>query len=152
MNITLFGIGIWWIIGLVLVLLELLLPGLVIVFLGLGAFLVAALVHFEIISGIFQELLAWFVSSLFFLVTLRFLVIMYYPSDTKKKDVNEDNEVIGTIVNLLEDISENQKGRITHSGSTWPAVSENGEEIRAGEKVKIVGRDNLTWIVKKINL
>ena len=76
----------------------------------------------------------------------------YYPSDTKTKDVNEDNEVIGTIVNLLEDISGKQKGRIKHSGSTWPATSENGEEIRAGEKVKIVGRDNLTWIVKKLTL
>jgi membrane protein implicated in regulation of membrane protease activity len=148
MNITVFGIGIWWIIGLIFVLLEFLLPGLVIVFLGLGAFVVAALLHFEIISGLFQELLTWFVSSIFFLVTLRFLVMMYYPSDTKKEDVNEDNEVIGTVVNLLEDISEKQKGRIKHSDSTWPAASENGKEIKAGEKVEIVGRDNLTWIVK----
>jgi len=152
MNITIFGIGVWWIIGIILVLLEFLLPGLVVVFLGLGAFLVAALLHFGIISGISQELLAWFASSLFFLVTLRFLVIMYYPSDTKKKDVNEDNEVIGTVVNLLEDITEKQKGRIKHRGSTWPVESENGEEIRTGEKVKIIGRDNLTWIVRKINL
>jgi membrane protein implicated in regulation of membrane protease activity len=152
MNITVFGIGVWWIIGIILVLLEFLLPGLVVVFLGLGAFLVAALLHFGIISGIFQELLAWFFSSLFFLVTLRFLVIMYYPSDTKKKDINEDNEVIGTVVNLLEDITEKQKGRIKHRGSTWPVESEKGEEIRAGEKVEIIGRDNLTWIVRKINL
>ena len=151
MNIAVFGINIWWIIGAILVLLEFLLPGLVVVFLGLGAFVVAALLHFGLISGIFQELLAWFISSIFFLVTLRFLVMLYYPSDTKKEDVNEDHGVIGTVVDLFEDITKNQKGRIRHSDSTWPAESENGEEIKAGEKVEIVGRDNLTWIVKKIN-
>ncbi|MBN2038909.1 MAG: NfeD family protein [Spirochaetes bacterium] len=151
MNFTVSGINIWWMIGIILVLLEFLIPGLVIVFLGLGAFVVAAFLHFGLISGIIQELLTWFISSIFFLVTLRFLVMMYYPSDTKKKDINEDHEVIGTIVDLLEDITENQKGRIKHSDSTWPAASENGEEIKAGEKVEIVGRENLTWIVKKIN-
>lgn len=151
MNITVFGIGIWWIIGIILILAEFLLPGLVIVFLGLGAFVVAALLHFGIISGIFQELITWFVSSLFFLFTLRFVVMMYYPSDTKKEDIDEDNTVIGQVVTLLEDITVNKKGRIKHSDSTWPAASENGQEIKAGEKVEIVGRDNLTWIVKKTN-
>ncbi len=149
MNLTFYGIGIWWIIGLVLVLAEFFLPGLVVVFLGLGAFLVAALSHFGIITGIVQELIAWFVSSLFFLFTLRFLVMLYYPGDTKKENIDEDDEVIGQIYILLEGISGNKKGRIKHSGSTWPVMSKNGENIDAGEKVRIVGRDNLTWIVEK---
>jgi len=152
MDLTVYGIGIWWIIGLVLVLAEFLLPGLVVVFLGLGAFLVAALAHFGIIKGLVPELVTWLVSSLFFLFTLRFVVIMYYPSDTKKQNVNEDDEVIGQVTILLEGISGSKKGRIRHSDSTWPVVSENGEDINAGEKVEIIGRDNLTWIVKKHNL
>ncbi len=150
MDLTIYGIEIWWFIGLILVLAEFLLPGLVVVFLGLGAFFVAVLTHFGIISGIVQELIAWFVSSLFFLFTLRFVIILYYPSDTKKENVNEDDEVIGQIVILIEGITENKKGRIKHSDSTWPAMSENGENIKTGEEVEIVGRDNLTWIVKKI--
>lgn len=149
MNLTVFGIGFWWIFGIILVLAEFLLPGLVIVFLGLGAFFVAALTHFGIITGVVQQLLTWFASSLFFLFTLRFAVVLYYPSDTKIGDTDEDKEVIGEIVTLLEDISENKNGRIKHSESTWPAKSENGENINAGEKVEIIGRDNLTWIVKK---
>jgi len=152
MNLTIYGIGIWWFIGLAFVLAEFFLPGLVAVFLGLGAFLVAALAHFGIITGVVQELVAWFVSSLFFLFTLRFAVIMYYPSDTKKENVNEDDEVIGQITTLIEGITEDEKGRIRHSDSTWPVMSENGENINAGEEVEIVGRDNLTWIVKKYNL
>jgi len=151
MDITIYGIGIWWFIGLAFVLAEFMLPGLVAVFLGLGAFLVAALAHFGIINGVFQELVAWFISSLFFLFTLRFVVIMYYPSDTKTENVNEDDEVIGQITTLLEGISEDKKGRISHSDSTWPVISENGENIETGEEVEIVGRDNLTWIVKKTN-
>ncbi len=151
MDITIWGIGIWWIIGAILVLAEFLLPGLVIVFLGLGAFVVAALTQFGYISGIIQQLLTWFISSIFFLFTLRFLVILYYPSDTKVENTDEDKEVIGKTVTLLEDISENKKGRIKHSDSTWPVISEDGESINAGEEVVIIGRDNLTWIVKKNN-
>jgi inner membrane protein len=149
MNLTIFGLGIWWVIGIVLVLLEFLLPGLVVVFLGLGAFLVAILLHFGVIAGVLQEFLVWFLASIFFLVTLRFMVILYYPSDTKKKDVNEDHEVIGSTATLIEDITNLHKGRIKHSGSTWPVKSANGEELKTGEKVEIVGRDNLTWIVKR---
>jgi len=152
MSLTIYGIGIWWFIGLVFVLAEFLLPGLVVIFLGLGAFLVATLAHLGIISGIVEELIAWFISSLFFLLTLRFVVILYYPSDTKKENVNEDDEVIGQVTILIEGISNNEKGRIRHSDSTWPAMSVNGENINAGEKVEIVGRDNLTWIVKKYSL
>ena len=149
---NMYGIDIWWIFGLVLVLAEFLLPGLVVVFLGLGAFVVAGLTHFGIITGIFQQMLTWFGASLFFLFTLRFLVVMHYPSDTRTEDTDEDHAVEGEITTLLEDITKDKKGRIKHSESTWPVVSEDGTEIKAGEKVKITGRDNLTWIVKKINI
>ncbi len=152
MSLTIYGIGIWWFIGLAFVLAEFLLPGLVSVFLGLGAFLVAALAHYGIISGAAEEMIAWFISSIFFLLTLRFVVILYYPSDTRTENVDEDDEVIGQVVILIEGISDNQKGRIRHSDSTWPVMSAGGENIDAGEEVEIVGRDNLTWIVKKYNL
>lgn len=152
MSLTIYGIGIWWFIGLAFVLAEFMLPGLVAVFLGFGAFLVAALASYGVINGVVQELIVWFISSLFFLFTLRFLVILYYPSDTRTENVNEDDEVIGQVTTLLKGISENGKGRISHSDSTWPAMSKNGENIEAGEEVEIVGRDNITWIVKKHNL
>jgi len=147
-----YGIGFWWIFGIILTLAEFLLPGLVVVFLGFGAFVVATLLHFGIIYGLFQEIITWFISSLIFLFTLRFAVIMYYPSDTRVDQIDEDDAVIGEITTLLEDISKDKKGRIKHSESTWSVISENGEEIKAGSKVEIIGRDNLTWIVKKNNI
>ena len=73
-----------------------------------------------------------------------------YPSDTKKQNVNEDIDVIGSIVEVTKEIDGNQCGRISHSDSTWPAKSINNTKILPGEKVKIVDRDNLTWIVTKV--
>ncbi len=74
----------WWILGSVLVLAEFLLPGLVVVFVGLGALTVAALNYFGFVTTIIPQFLTWFVSSIIYCFTLRLLVIKIYPSDVVK--------------------------------------------------------------------
>ena len=48
------------------------------------------------------------------------------------------------------DINSNEFGRIEHGGSSWKARSDGGQTILKGEQAKIVGRENITWIVKKV--
>jgi membrane protein implicated in regulation of membrane protease activity len=129
--------------------LEFLLPGLVSVFVGLAALTVGFLYHYGIIESILLQALLWMIISLIYCFTLRILVIKIYPTDTEIQNVNEDIDIIGSIVEVVESIPENGEGRVLQGDSTWPAKSKNGEAISDGEKVKIVERDNITWIVSK---
>jgi len=129
---------------------EFLVPGLVMVFVGLGSLTVVFGMHFGYIDGILQQFITFFISSIIYLLTLRFLVLRFVPSVTRKENIDEDEEVIGSIVELVEDINSGEFGRVKHSGSSWQARAEGDQTILKGEQVKIIGRDNITWIVQKI--
>ena len=58
--------------------------------------------------------------------------------------------MIGSIVEIVADINSGELGRVEHSGSSWQARAEGDQTILKGEQVKIIGRDNITWIVQKI--
>ena len=136
--------------GIFLMAIEFLVPGLVMVFVGLGALTVALGMHLGYIDEIVQQFITFFISSIIYLLTLRFLVFRFVPSVTIKENIDEDEEVIGSIVELVEDINSGEFGRVEHSGSSWQARAEGDQTILKGEQVKIIGRDNITWIVQKI--
>ena len=136
--------------GIFLMAIEFLVPGLVLVFVGLGSLTVVFGMHFGYIDGILQQFITFFISSIIYLLTLRFLVLRFVPSVTRKENIDEDEEVMGSIVEIVADINSGEFGRIEHSGSSWQACAEGDQTILKGEKVKIIGRDNITWIVQKI--
>jgi len=129
---------------------EFLIPGLVMVFVGLGALTVALGMHLGYIDEIVQQFITFFISSIIYLLTLRFLVLRFVPSVTRKENIDDDEEVMGSIVEIVADINSGEFGRVEHSGSTWQARAEGDQTILKGEQVKIIGRDNITWIVQKI--
>jgi len=129
---------------------EFLVPGLVMVFVGLGALTVALGMHLGYIDEIVQQFITFFISSIIYLLTLRFLVLRFVPSVTRKENIDEDEEVMGSIVEIVADINSGEFGRVEHSGSSWQARAEGDQTILKGEQVKIIGRDNITWIVQKI--
>jgi inner membrane protein len=60
---------------------------------------------------------------------------------------DEDLDVFGTIVQVLEPIHpDHHKGRIALRGTTWNATSIS-EPIEAGQRARVVYRDNLVWVV-----
>jgi len=142
--------SIWLGSGIFLMAIEFLVPGLVMVFVGLGSLTVVFGMHFGYIDGILQQFITFFISSIIYLLTLRFLVLRFVPSVTRKENIDEDEEVIGSIVELVADINSGEFGRVEHSGSSWQARAEGDQTILKGEQVKIIGRDNITWIVQKI--
>jgi membrane protein implicated in regulation of membrane protease activity len=148
MNELLFTI--WLGFGIFCVIAEFLLPGLVIVFIGLGALTVVLGLHLGYIETIAGQLTTFFVSSIVYVFTLRLFLLRLIPTNTKKENVNEDENVLGEIAEVVETISSGEFGRIQHSDSSWKAKANSDAEILKGEKVKIVGRDNITWIVEKI--
>ena len=136
--------------GIFLMAIEFLVPGLVLVFVGLGSLTVVFGMHFGYIDGILQQFITFFISSIIYLLTLRFLVLRFFTSVTRKENIDEDEEVMGSIVELVADINSGEFGRGEHSGSSWQARAEGDQTILKGEQVKIIGRDNITWIVQKI--
>ena len=136
--------------GIFLMAIEFLVPGLVMVFVGLGSLTVVFGMHFGYIDGILQQFITFFLSSIIYLLTLRFLVLRFVPSVTRKENIDEDEEVMGSIVEIVADINSGELGRVEHSGSSWQARAEGDQTILKGEQVKIIGRDNITWIVQKI--
>ena len=142
--------SIWLGSGIFLMAIEFLVPGLVMVFVGLGALTVALGMQLGYIDEIPQQFTTFFISSIIYLLTLRFLVLRFVPSVTRKENIDEDEEVMGSIVEIVADITSGELGRVEHSGSSWQARAEGDQTILKGEQVKIIGRDNITWIVQKI--
>lgn len=148
MDITAFQF--WLFFGLALAFGEIILPGLVSVFLGLGALTVAGAIHYYGVENYLTQIIIWFISSTFYIFTLRLLVMKYYPTDTQKQDINEDNIFVGQVIPVIqEDIPAGEVGRISYGGTTWNVKSMDDEDIHIGDSVKILRRDNITWLVEK---
>ena len=138
----------WAIFGLVLMALELVLPGLIIVFLGMAAVVVAVCVYFGWIEGWFYLVTTWLVIAFFLTMVLRSFFYRLMPGDSEYGEYDEDEEAAGTIVDVVANISKDDKeGRIKFRGTTWIAMSQ-GPIIEAGSKAKLITRKDLIWYVE----
>jgi len=138
----------WLLGGIILLASELLLPGLVAMFLGLGAMVVALLRWLGLIDSLAYSFTAWFVSSLAFIVFLRSTLQRFVPSETSFTPLEEDSDLFGAVAEVVETVSSSHTdGRISFRGTTWPATSD-AAEIPPGSKVAILFRENLGWRVQ----
>ncbi len=140
---------IWLGFGLFFIISEFLLPGLVMVFIGMGALTVSLGMYLGYADHLYQQFVIFFLSSVIYLTTLRFIILRFVPTSTYKEDIDEDHDAIGTTVEVVEDIASGGLGRVKYSESTWNAKSDSTSTILKGDHVEIIGRDNITWIVKE---
>jgi len=138
----------WLILGVALIAAEFLIPGLVVVFLGVAALLVSAGVHFGLLEGWMQILTAWFVLSLALVLLLRGLFARFMPGERETVNIDEDVDAFGKIVKVVRLINEDgTKARVSFRGAEWDAVSEDFP-LKPGGTARLLGRDNLVWIVE----
>jgi membrane protein implicated in regulation of membrane protease activity len=143
---------IWFIGGVVLMLLEFIIPGGIVFFLGLGATLVALLLHLGLIDGWLQAFTIWFVGSLALLFGLRGVVQKILPAQVEKSRTDEDLDAYNQVVKVCERIPAQGEGRIEFRGSTWTARNYHADrDLPVGSKVRIVFRDNLAWLVEAVD-
>jgi len=140
----------WLIFGIVLIILETVIPGMVVSFVGLSALTVALLLHLQVIEALHVQILLFFAVSIFYCFTLRLLVIRLYPSDTEKKDLDNELSNINKSVKVIEEIPVGGSGRIELEGCGWIAKTLQNEKIHVGEMVRIIKQENITFIVEKI--
>lgn len=143
---------IWFIAGALLMAAELLLPGGIVFFLGLGAAFVSLLLYTGILEGWLQAFTAWFIGSLVLVFGLRGIVQKLVPAVVERGKTDEDLDAYNQHAEVCERIPAGDEGRIIFRGSTWPAKGYAANKaLEVGTVVRIVFRDNLVWIVEPID-
>ena len=133
--------------GVLLMLLETLVPGGIAFFLGMGGIVIAALRAVGFIIDPVTALLGWVFLSTALTVVLRPLAIRYFGGSASVGLTDEDADAIGQTVTVVQPMDEDTTGRIRFRGATWDARTLDGT-LPEGASAKILYRDNLTWIVR----
>ncbi len=144
MDILMHAAVIWFVIGFILFLLEFVVPGLILFFFALGAWVVAILSLFVDLSVNIQ-LIIFVITSILTIFLLRDWVKKRIYGSPTSKDLLED-EFIGKTATVLTPISPANNGSIDFKGTSWPASSD--EIIEVGEKVTIIDNESILLIVK----
>lgn len=142
-------VKIWMVLAIVLMVGEFILPGLVVMFVGLGALTVAGLLYYGVISTILEQLIAFFLSSTIYCFTLRFAVLYFVPKDTEEKDLARELSLSGDTVIVDNNITVGETGTVCYGQSHWKAINSGEENLIAGEKAIIIKQDNITLYIKK---
>jgi inner membrane protein len=141
---------IWCIVGIIMLMVEFVVPGFVIFFFGIGALFVALLCFLTTSLSINAQLIIFLVSSILFLIVLRrwFKAIFRGFFGSKNKMPINKKYNVGETATVTEKITPYEKGKIEFHGSMWSA--ESNREIAKGTTVVITEQNNLTFKVKPI--
>ena len=141
----------WLTVGAVLMLLELIIPGGIVFFLGSACIVVAAAVYLELVTTWVGAITLFFISSLILIVTLRAIISRFIEGDSSVGNTSEILDEVGEIVEVIESIGPADKvGAVKFRGTAWRALGE-GKEIPAGSMARIVSRENISLLVTAVD-
>ena len=143
------GLWTWWIIGFVLIAIEVVAPGAFFLWFGLAAFLVGAL-HF--VFGLDSAIFVWQAQAILFAILAiafaflgRKIAAKQSAEHTDQPHLNERGaNLVGTTAVLSEAINGGY-GRAKVGDSTWRV---KGADLAKGKRVKVVGVESGTLIVE----
>ncbi|MFC1763344.1 NfeD family protein [Planctomycetota bacterium] len=139
---------IWFLIGLVLLIAEFIIPGLVIFFFGIGAWVVAFICIVTDLGFNTQLLIFIGTSVLSLLLLRRWLKGIFHGHTTAKQELTQDlQEYVGERAVVKATISPQHPGKVELHGTDWSATAD--QEIAAGTQVEIIEKDNLTLKVRE---
>lgn len=140
---------IWFLVGFVLLMFEFALPGLIIFFFGVGAWIVATVCLVTEVT-LNTQLLIFIATSILSLVCLRtWLKGIFLGHSKAKQDMTQDlGEFAGEHAVVKEKITPNLPGKIELHGTRWAAQADH--DIEEGMTVEVISKDNLTFRVKAV--
>lgn len=139
---------IWFIIGLVLFLLELVLPGFVIFFFGVGAW-ITALLCLAANPGINTQVLVFAVTSVLSLLALRKMIQKRFFYSRQELSDQVEDEFTGREATALTDLEPGKTGKVEFKGTSWDAESDS--VIHKGSRVVINKKENFKLFVELKN-
>ena len=141
---------IWFLLGLVLAFLEFVVPGVILIFFGIGAWFVAVTAYFGLTASLETQLLVFAISSIVLLAVMRrWIKGKFYGHVSDVQDLRRNlDEFTGKSVVVLKDvIPDKVEGVVEFKGTTWSAVSE--EHIKQGDVGIIEEVDGITLKIRK---
>ncbi|MFN3603142.1 MAG: NfeD family protein [Leptonema sp. (in: bacteria)] len=139
----------WYILGILLIVSEIFLPGMIVIFFGISAIFVGILSSLLLLTSISSQFLSWAIFSILLIVFLRGFFKKMFPSLEIKQQVKDT--LVGKSAIVIEEINPLKgTGRVELGGTTWKAISINGEIISINKKVLVENQENLTLFVKEI--
>lgn len=136
---------IWFLIGLGLILAELVIPGVILVFLGVAAWVVAILDWCGVDSFSLQ-LWVFGLTSLALVIFARRYVKSWFRGNERKAEGDLDEEFVGKIVSVVEAIEPGDFGKVELKGAQWKAFA--ASSLKPGDKAEVIARSNITLEVK----
>ncbi len=141
---------IWFIAGLCLFLLELVIPGFFIFFFALGAW-VTALVCLIGNPGTNLQIIIFAITSVLSLIALRRMIQKKFFFSKKNNDDSDavEDEFTGKEGIALTSFLPGKKGKVEFKGTLWDAESKS--EITKGQSVIIIKKESITLNVEPKN-
>ncbi|HEY0355635.1 MAG TPA: NfeD family protein [Flavisolibacter sp.] len=133
----------WFVAGFILFILEFVLPGLILFFFGLGAWIVAILslfLDFSLNTQIIIFLSASIITTLLFRRSMKNFLW------ARRQNSEIEDEFIGKTGIAESMIAPGHNGKVSFKGTSWHAASE--DTILPGENVVITGNDSILLLVK----
>ncbi|MEA2060884.1 MAG: NfeD family protein [Thermodesulfobacteriota bacterium] len=141
---------IWFMTGVLLAFVELMVPGIIIVFFGIGCWVVAAVLILYPMT-LSQQVFLFIVASILSIVLLRkWFMKIFKGVSSDGTEADYDDFPQGARVEVTAPISPQANGRIKFRGTFWDAASD--EAIDTGEIVEILnyaGNSHQVFFVKK---
>jgi inner membrane protein len=136
---------VWFIIGLALFLLELVMPGFVIFFFGVGAWITAILCLITD-PGINLQVIVFAVTSVLSLLVFRKMIQkkFFYVREDRSEAV--EDEFTGKEAVAKTDFGADGYGKVEFKGTSWKAESTSA--INTGQTVIIIEKENFTLKVE----
>ncbi len=134
---------IWFIVGFVFFLLEFAVPGLILFFFAVGAWIVAIVSLFVDIS-INTQLLLFLVSTALTILLFRKWIKKILGAREKPSEI--EDEFIGKTGRAETFIGPGQDGKVDFKGTSWDARS--ADSIEKGETIIVIGNESILLIVK----
>jgi len=144
------GSWLWWIIGLALLILEIILPGVFMLWFGIAAIIVGTISLTLGESALWPwqaQVITFAVLSLVSAIIGRRYFYSTHP-DTDQPNLNERGAQMIGRVSTLSDPLENGAGRVKLGDTIWRVV---GPDLPAGSKVKVVDIENGTLKVEAVD-
>ncbi|HED11944.1 MAG TPA: NfeD family protein [Caldithrix abyssi] len=138
---------VWFVIGLILIMMEFLTPGFYVIFFGFGAWAVSGVSLFAEMPLTWQ-LALFLVSSVLMLVFMRSHLQNLFGVNTVN-DMDEKDEFIGEEGVVIEKITINGMGKIELRGTQWAARANS--DIEVGTRVRVTARDSIRFTVEPLN-
>lgn len=139
----------WFVIGILLIVVEFLAPTFVCIFFSLGAFVVMGLLFFVPLT-LNAQLGIFIGASILSIIVIRNKCVILFRGHATEKNPEGDlcDDFKGFKVPVEVDISPLQNGKVLFRGSSWDAQSK--ESLPKGSTVEITGKNGIVLKVKKI--